>query len=65
MKIGFLFYLMMFLWFLFWILGATWQDVGRYERYGHGVFTFILFLLLGWNCFGAPIQTGGGKTTDA
>jgi hypothetical protein len=43
---------------LFWLIFGLW---GYYQprpgwMYGHGLFLFILFLLLGWRVFGAPIH---------
>jgi hypothetical protein len=51
---------------IFWILMLFWAvyGVGGYYRfgptanywYGHGAFLFVLFLLLGWKVFGAPVH---------
>ena len=52
MPMGILFWVLMILWFIFGFLsGRTgWEFWGE-----HGL-TFVLFALLGWKCFGKPIQ---------
>lgn len=55
MPIGLLFWLMMFIWVILYCLWRfrTW---GPYGLLGNELFVFILFLLLGWGIFGAPIK---------
>jgi len=54
MPMGILFWVLMILWLIFGILsgsiGSGWALWG-----GHAL-TFVLFALLGWKCFGNPIQ---------
>lgn len=49
-----MFWILMFLWAVFGIWG--WYAPDQRYWYGHGVFLFVLFLLLGWAVFGAPIK---------
>lgn len=53
MQLGLIFWIMMLLWVLFGVW--DWQT-GWNRPWGHGVFFFILFLVLGWRVFGAPIH---------
>lgn len=55
MTIGTIFWILMLLWIVFGLFGA-YQPLGNRLWYGHGVFAFILFFLLGWRCFGFIIQ---------
>ena len=65
MTLGLIFWVMMLLWLLFG-LWATWQPVpGNWGIWGHGLFLFILFLLLGWKVFGAPIRDARACSMDA
>ena len=47
---------------LFWVLMILWLVFGFFSGIGVGAFwgdhalTFVLFALLGWKCFGKPIQ---------
>lgn len=53
MSIGLAFYILMFLW----LFGAMWTrwPLGP-QVYGLDLLLFVLFLLLGWHAFGAPIH---------
>lgn len=55
MGIGLIFWILMLLWlvFGFW---TYWAPGNPNWPYGHAAFLFILFLLLGWHDFGAPIR---------
>jgi hypothetical protein len=56
MPIGLLFWILMFIWAIFY---CFWQFRGtgwEWGAYGNTVFLFVLFLLLGWGIFGAPIK---------
>lgn len=57
MTIGFLFWLLMILWFLF---GLYWNRTafagGDYSVFGGNLLLFILLFLLGWKVFGFVIQ---------
>jgi hypothetical protein len=54
MSFGLIFWIMMFLWLIFGIWGY-WNNP-PWNWWGHGLFLFILFLLLGWRVFGAPVH---------
>ena len=50
-----LFWILMLFWALFGL--AWWRGlVGPYGPHGSGVLLFLLFLLLGWRVFGAPLH---------
>ena len=58
MTIGFLFWLLMILWFLFGLYW-NWPRNGSQPGYsvvGGNLLLFILLFLLGWKVFGFPIQ---------
>lgn len=56
MSRGLIFWIMLLLWFLSLVCGY----VGLYPAYWHpivnSVFLFLLFLLVGWQLWGAPIK---------
>jgi hypothetical protein len=54
MTFALIFWVLMLLWLVFGLWGY-WQPDPR-VWYGHGLFLFILFLLLGWKVFGQPIH---------
>jgi hypothetical protein len=59
MTIGFLFWLLMILWFIFgfwWNWPADMSNRSGLGPLGGHVLTFILFFLLGWKVFGFVIQ---------
>jgi hypothetical protein len=56
MNIGLAFWILMLVWFVFalaWHFGAV---PGAYGPFGSSLLLFILFLLLGWKVFGAPLH---------
>ncbi len=57
MTVGFLFWLLMILWFLF---GLSWNrselGTGNFGVLGGNLLLFILLFLLGWRVFGFVIQ---------
>lgn len=59
MTIGFAFWLLMILWFVF---GLYWNRAniagGNYGVMSGNLLLFILLFLLGWKAFGFPIQGG-------
>lgn len=59
MSIGLVFWILMLLWFVFWLAGHW--GAHTYGPLGNNVFLFVLFLLLGWQLFGAPIQGSSGR----
>ena len=56
MTLGLLFWLMMVLWFVLWIVNFTGYVAGPYYGHVSNLFLFIMFLILGWGVFGAPIK---------
>jgi hypothetical protein len=54
MTFGLIFWILMLLWLVYGMWG--WYSPGNQHWYGHAGFLFILFLLLGWRVFGAPVQ---------
>jgi hypothetical protein len=57
MGFGLIFWILMLLWLLFGVWGVyTPTAFGGRVWYGHGLFLFILFLLIGWRVFGAPVH---------
>ena len=57
MTFGLVFWILMLLWlvFEFWGFYSPPADA-RWRGWGSSFFLFILFLLLGWKVFGAPIH---------
>ena len=56
MSIGFIFWLMMILWFVLSIVNRWSPSVPPYLSIVNDVFLFILFFLLGWHAFGFVIH---------
>jgi hypothetical protein len=56
MTIGFIFWLMMILWFVLSIIGRWAPNVTPYGPIINDVFLFILFFLIGWKVFGFVIS---------
>jgi len=54
MTLQLIFWILMLLWLVFGLWG--WFRPEPNWFYGHTVFLFILFLVLGWATFGAPIH---------
>jgi hypothetical protein len=56
MTIGLVFWIIMLLWFLY-AIAWHWGTVpAAWAPFGNAVLLFILFLLLGWHAFGAPVH---------
>lgn len=55
MPIGLLFWILMILWAISFFMGGQWP----YAIYATNGLMFVLLGLLGWRCFGAPLQSGG------
>jgi len=58
MALGLAFWILMLLWLAF---GLVWNwpgntAVGPYGPIGNALFLFLLFMLLGWQVFGAPLH---------
>jgi hypothetical protein len=59
MKIGFVFWLLMILWFIFGLyVNHTTISGGNYAPLGGSLLLFSLLFLLGWKTFGFIIQDG-------
>jgi len=56
MTIGLLFWILMILWFVFALAWNAGWAPGSYGPLGNSVLLFVLFALLGWHAFGAPIH---------
>jgi len=54
MTFGLLFWILMLLWLLFWLW--DWRSPTGWGPLGNTLLLFILFLLLGWKVFGAPLH---------
>jgi hypothetical protein len=57
MSFALIFWIIMLLWLLFalaWHNG--WAGVQPYGPWGNSLLLFVLFLLLGWRVFGAPVH---------
>jgi hypothetical protein len=58
MSLGFLFWLIMVVWIIFWAFG-TFTPAGQpYWNRGGWLIGFVLFFILGWATFGFVIQGG-------
>jgi len=57
MSLGLAYWILMLIWFVF---GLYWNwpgtNAGPYGSVGNTVLLFILFLILGWHDFGAPLH---------
>ena len=56
MTLGLAFWILMLIWF---VMGLAWNygwAPSAYAGIGNTLLLFILFLLLGWHAFGAPIR---------
>jgi hypothetical protein len=56
MTFGLIFWILMLLWLVFGIWGYWQSNPPGWWFAGNSVFLFILFLLLGWKTFGAPVH---------
>jgi hypothetical protein len=54
MSFGLVFWLIMLIWLLFWLW--DWRAPTGYGPVGNTLMLFVLFLLLGWRVFGAPVH---------
>lgn len=59
MTIGFVFWLIMLIWIIFWAFGNFTPQGQPYWNRGGWIVGFILFFLLGWAVFGFAIQGPG------
>jgi len=57
MTLGLAFWILMLIWFVFGVL-IHFGFAGSYGVIGNTVLIFVLFLLLGWQVFGAPLRHG-------
>ena len=55
MSFGLLYWILMLLWFIFGFW-SNWTETPNYRFIGGHILTFILFLLVGWKVFGAPVN---------
>jgi hypothetical protein len=55
LSLGLIFYILMLIWAVFGLL-AYGGFGGAYIVHGSNILFFVLFLLLGWKVFGAPIS---------
>jgi len=56
MTLGLIYWILMLIWFVFGLLTHFGVVVGAYAIGANAVLLFILFLLLGWQVFGAPVR---------
>lgn len=57
MPMGILFWVLMLIWLIFGLIGYNYDGPNRGRILGGwGLLTFILFVLVGWKLFGAPLQ---------
>ena len=56
MTLGLIFWVLMLLWLVFGLAVHSGRLTGVYVDWGNTILLFILFLLLGWKVFGAPVQ---------
>jgi hypothetical protein len=57
MTFALIFWIIMLLWLLFALAwNSGWPGVAQYGPWGNSVLLFVLFLLLGWKVFGAPVH---------
>jgi hypothetical protein len=58
MTLGLIFWILMLIWFVFSVAVFGGMVGGTYAIGGGALLHFILFLILGWQAFGAPIRRG-------
>jgi hypothetical protein len=56
MSLQLLFWILMLIWLIFGLAYNGGYLVGPYGPWGNTILLFILFLILGWQVFGQPIQ---------
>lgn len=54
MSFGLIFWIIMLLWLIYGLW--DWRVPGSLPPWGNTLWLFILFLLLGWRVFGAPVH---------
>ena len=54
MSFGLVYWILMLLWLVWGLWG--WYSPHAYWVWGNGLLLFVLFLLLGWKVFGAPVH---------
>ena len=55
MTLGLCFWILMLIWFVFGLV-IHFGYAGPYAALGNSLLLFVLFLLLGWQTFGAPLH---------
>jgi hypothetical protein len=58
MALGLCFWIIMLVWFVFGLAVHFAVVAGTYTVLGNSLLLFVLFLILGWQVFGAPIRRG-------
>jgi hypothetical protein len=56
MTMALIFWILMLLWLVFGFIVQTGRLPAPYIGWGNTLLLFILFLLLGWQVFGAPVK---------
>lgn len=57
MAMGLIFWIIMLLWLIFALAwNFNWVAMGQHGPLGNSLLLFVLFLLLGWQVFGAPVR---------
>lgn len=56
MTLGLVFWIIMLIWAIFSLALFGGYIGGAYALGGGALLHFVLFLILGWHCFGAPVQ---------
>lgn len=57
MPFGLMFWILMLIWAVWGLLWHNgWSGVAPYGPFGNSLLMFILFMLLGWRVFGAPLH---------
>jgi hypothetical protein len=55
MSLALIYWILLLLWLVYGLWGF-WTPSQPYWMHGNSLFLFILFLILGWHAFGAPIR---------
>lgn len=58
MTLGLAYWVLMLIWLVFELLVRTGYVAGAFAGGGNAVLLFVLFVLLGWQVFGAPLRKG-------
>jgi hypothetical protein len=57
MPFGLIFWILMLLWLVFSLAwNFNWGGIAPHGPLGNSLLLFVLFLLLGWQVFGAPVR---------